>query len=155
MILQLPVQAVSNSWSKCLYFFLFQCRIIPKLVHIRVHHYRDIIMSATASQIASLTVVYSTVLFSEHQSSTSQTFVRGIHRWPVNSPRKGPVTWKMFPFVDVIMIRSRFGGDNRLYRLSKSTCEWASIQGHNSWHLNAWWAIKGNVDFTESNLGGQ
>ena len=30
-------------------------------------------------------------------------FVRGIHRSPVNSPHKGPVTRKMFPFDDVIM----------------------------------------------------
>ena len=27
----------------------------------------------------------------KHQSSASLTFVRGIHRWPVNSTRKGPV----------------------------------------------------------------
>ena len=27
----------------------------------------------------------------------------GIHRWPVNSPHKGPVTRKRFPFDDVIM----------------------------------------------------
>ena len=26
-----------------------------------------------------------------------------IHRWPVNSPHKGSVTWRMFPFDDVIM----------------------------------------------------
>ena len=31
-------------------------------------------------------------------------FVRGIHRWPVNSPHKRPVTQKMFPFDDVTMI---------------------------------------------------
>ena len=30
--------------------------------------------------------------------------VRGIHRWPVNSPHKGPITEKMFPFHDVIMV---------------------------------------------------
>ena len=30
----------------------------------------------------------------------------GIHRWPVNSPHKGPVTRKMFPFDDVIMGRA-------------------------------------------------
>ena len=30
-------------------------------------------------------------------------FVRGIHRGPVNSPHKWPVTRKMFPFDDVIM----------------------------------------------------
>ena len=27
----------------------------------------------------------------------------GIHRWPVKSPHKGPVTRKMFPFDDAIM----------------------------------------------------
>ena len=30
--------------------------------------------------------------------------VRGIHRWPVNSPHKGPVTQNMFPFNDVIIV---------------------------------------------------
>ena len=30
--------------------------------------------------------------------------VWGIHWWPVNSPHKGPVTRKMFPFDDAIMI---------------------------------------------------
>ena len=30
-------------------------------------------------------------------------FARGIHRSPVNSPHKRPVTWKIFPFNDVIM----------------------------------------------------
>ena len=30
--------------------------------------------------------------------------MRGIHWWPVNSPHKGPITWKKFPFNDVIMI---------------------------------------------------
>ena len=30
-------------------------------------------------------------------------FVRGIHRWPVNSPHKGQVARKLFPFDDVIM----------------------------------------------------
>ena len=61
-----------------------------------------------ASQITSLTSVYSTVYSvadqRKHQSSTSLVFVRGIHRWPVISPHKGPVTRKMFPFDDVIMI---------------------------------------------------
>ena len=39
----------------------------------------------------------------KYQSSASLTFVRGIHRWPVNSPHKWPVTRKMFPFDDVVM----------------------------------------------------
>ena len=70
-------------------------------------HYDDVRMGAMASQITSLTVVYSTVYSgadqSKHQSSASLAFVWGIHRWPVNSPHKWPVTRKMFPFDDVIM----------------------------------------------------
>ena len=64
-------------------------------------------MGAIASQITSLTIVYSTVYSDaeqrKHQSSASLAFVWGIHRWPVNSPHKWPVTRKMFPFDDVIM----------------------------------------------------
>ena len=40
----------------------------------------------------------------KHQSSASLTFMRGIHRWPMNSPHKWPVTRKMFSFDDVIMV---------------------------------------------------
>ena len=39
----------------------------------------------------------------KHQSSAPLALVRGIHLSPVNSPHKGPVTRKMFPFDDVIM----------------------------------------------------
>ena len=64
-------------------------------------------MSTMASQMTSLTIVYSTVYSGaderKHQSSTSQAFVQGINRWSVNSLHKGPVTRKMFPFDDVIM----------------------------------------------------
>ena len=71
------------------------------------YHYDDVIMGAIASQITSLTIVYSTVYSgadqSKHQSSASLAFVWGIHRGPVNSPHKWPVTPKMFPFDDVIM----------------------------------------------------
>ena len=70
-------------------------------------HYYDAIMGAIASQITSLTIVYSTVYSdadqSKHQSSASLAFVREIHRGPVNFPHKWPVTRKMFPFDDVIM----------------------------------------------------
>ena len=49
--------------------------------------------------------VYSDADRGKHQNSASLAFVRGIHRGPVNSPRKWPVTRKMFPFDDVIMFR--------------------------------------------------
>ena len=78
---------------------------IPRLLVLG--HYSDIIMGAMASQITSLTTVYSTVYSSadqrKHQRYASMAFVWGIHRWPVNSPHIGTITPKMFPFDDVIM----------------------------------------------------
>ena len=63
---------------------------------IYVSHYDDVIISAMAPQDTSLTIVYSTVYSGadqrKYQSSTSLAFVRGIHRWLVNSPHKGLVT---------------------------------------------------------------
>ena len=68
-------------------------------------HYCDAMMGVMASQIT--TIVYSTVNSGsdqrKHQSSAPLAFVQGIHRWPMNSPHKRPVTRKMFPFDDVIM----------------------------------------------------
>ena len=54
--------------------------------------YSDVIMSMMASDEKK-----------KDQSSASLAFAREIHRWPVNSPHKWPVTRKMFPFDDVIM----------------------------------------------------
>ena len=73
------------------------------------YHYNDVIMSAIASQITSLTIVCSTV-FSvvcewKQQSSTSLAFVKGIHQWPLNYPHQGPVKQKMFLYDDVIMMQ--------------------------------------------------
>ena len=81
-------------------------------------------MGAITSQITSITIVYSTVYSDadqrNHQSSASLAFVWGIHRGPVNSPHKWPVTRKMFPFDDVIMlcVESIVGQD------IKQTPEW-------------------------------
>ena len=71
-------------------------------------HCNDVVMGVIASQITSCTVVYSTA-YSKRRSkktpnSASPTFVKGIHRWMMNSPHRWPVTRKMFPFGDVIMI---------------------------------------------------
>ena len=59
-------------------------------------HYRDVTMGAIASQITGARIVYSTVCSDadqrKHQSSVTMVFVQGIHRWPVNSRHKGPVT---------------------------------------------------------------
>ena len=85
-------------------------------------------MDAIASQITSLTIVYS-IVYSDadqrkHQSSASLAFVRGIHRGPVNSPHKWPVTRKMFPFDDVIMFPSL------------CSCDCISISNYNSHYID-------------------
>ena len=71
------------------------------------YHYCDVIMIAMVSHITRFSIVYSAVCLGadqrKHQSSVLLAFVRWIHQWPVNSPHKGPVTRKMFPFDDVIM----------------------------------------------------
>ena len=72
-------------------------------------HYSNFITGAIASQITSLMIVYSTVYPGvnqrKHQNSASLAFVRGIHRWPVNSPHKWLVPRKMFSLDDVIMVQ--------------------------------------------------
>ena len=96
-----------KKYAHSLRFVVFCC-------HLGMVHYSDVLMSVMASKITSLTIVYSTVYSGadqrKHQSSASLAFVRGIHRWPVNSPHKGPVMRKMFPFDDVIMDYRRTSG---------------------------------------------
>ena len=78
-------------------------RIDLSFSKISLDHYNDVIMSTMASQITSLTIVFSCADQRNHQSSASLAFVRGLHWWPVNSPHKWPETRKMFLFDDVIM----------------------------------------------------
>ena len=103
-------------WVQCWSILnMYHCRTIWDTVYwpawfmgTRLYHYSDVVMGAIASQITSLMIVYSIVYLSadqrKHQSSASLAFVRGIHRWTVNSPYKWPVTREMFPFDDVIIL---------------------------------------------------
>ena len=81
---------------------------ISKSQNATASHCNGVIMGAMASQITRVSIVCSTVCpcaeQRKHQSSASLVFVRGTHRWPVDSPHKGQVTRKMFPFDGVIMI---------------------------------------------------
>ena len=74
------------------------------IFHAPISHYINVLMSSMASQITNLTIVCSKVYSGadqrKHQSSASLAFVRGIHQ----SRHKGPVTQKIFPFDDVIMV---------------------------------------------------
>ena len=90
-------------------------------------HYNDFIMNAMASRITGVSSVCSTVCSGadqrKHQSSASLTFVGGIHRWPVNSPHKWPVTRKIFPFMTYHGHRTRHRSTGLAYTLAKSYCQ--------------------------------
>ena len=98
-------------------------------------HYFDVIKGLVATQITSLTIVYSSVYSDadqrKHQSSTSLAFVWGIHRGPVNSPHKWPVTRKMFPFDDVIMGHIMTSSNGNIFRTTVSLC------GESTWRSPA------------------
>ena len=113
-------------------------------------HYGDVTMSTILSQITSLAIVYSTVYSwrrsKKHQSSASLAFVWGNHRWPVNSPHKGPVTRQMFPFDDVIMKLDRQITacdcsimENRLREIAVNPLALSdAIWRHRAWHGQQW-----------------
>ena len=103
---------ISHNTSQIHFKFAHLINQVQKVCHVLSFSLQWRHNVTIASQITSLTIVYSTVYSDadqrKHQSSASLAFVRGIHRWPVNSPQKWPVTRKMFPFDDVIMLPNSF-----------------------------------------------
>ena len=77
--------------------------VYERVVKMTHFNYSDIIISAMTSQITGTSIVCLGEHQRKHQSSASLAPVRGIRQRPVDSPHKGPVTWKMCPFDDVIM----------------------------------------------------
>ena len=63
-------------------------------------NYSGVIMNGMASQITDVSIVCIGADQRNPLRSASLAFVMGIHRWPVDSPHKGPVT----PFDDVIVV---------------------------------------------------
>ena len=72
-----------------------------------INHYSDVTVNAMASQITGVLIVCWAVCLgadqTKHRNSASLAFVQGIHRWPLASAHKGPVTRKIFPFDNVII----------------------------------------------------
>ena len=95
----IPRRTVIAVYSTC--HCICTCRALLCIV-VHWYHYSDVIMNTMTSQISSLTIVYSTGYSGadqrKHQNPASLAFVRWIHRLPMNSPHKRPVTRKMFPF---------------------------------------------------------
>ena len=93
----------------------------------RFLHNNNVIMSAIASQITSVSIACSTVGSGadpkKHQNSATQAFVRGIHRSPVNSPKKASNAENVF-------IWSRHHWFNMICTKMNTTCP---LQGHYRW----------------------
>ena len=69
-------------------------------------YYNDVIMSAMASQITGLVIIYSTIYSRRRSKKTSKLPITGpcARNSPTSEfPHKSPVTQTMFPFDDVIM----------------------------------------------------
>ena len=70
-------------------------------------YYNDVIMSAVASQITSVSSICSAGCYGADEKKTSKLRVTGLCELnsPVTGefPHKGPVTRRMFPFDDLIM----------------------------------------------------
>ena len=110
-------------------------------------------MSAMASQITGVSFVYSTACSGayqrQHQSCSSLAFVRGIHRWPVKSPHKGPVTRKMFPFDDVIMEHESL--NNQIRQINRFQYLELWITADSTWYIKKsilLYIMCGNVAYT-------
>ena len=93
--------------------FLLELPYVPTITHkvrlVLLDHYSDVIINAMAKSSASrlcCSTVCSGADQRKYQSSVPLAFMRGVPWWPEDSPHKGPITRKMFPFDDVIMYRS-------------------------------------------------
>ena len=114
--------------------------------------YNDVIMSPMASQITSIwtgcSAVCSGARQRKHQSSALLAFVRGIHRWPVGSPHKGPITRKMFH----LMTSSWLMVWQRKERRLRQPCYWSNLRGIFRFQKNfspGPWNISGSRCFFE------
>ena len=86
-------QLYTSHYWYCFVMLYFAVFVLSAFCELEPLQY--VIMGALASQINSLTIVYSTVYSDayqrKHLSSASLAFVWGIHRGPVNSTHKWPV----------------------------------------------------------------
>ena len=89
-------------------------------------HYNDITTSVMVSQITGLAILYSTVYTSADQRKNQSS---ALPVFAVNSPHKGLLTRKMFPFDDVIMqkLYHYINDDTIEITLQQTTHNWYDI----------------------------
>ena len=91
----------ADGWLGRILWCITPPMLVVHLCQAKWSHYSEVVMGVMASKITSLKIVYSTI-YGHRSKKTSKLHVTGL--CPVISPHKWPVTRKMFPFDDVIMI---------------------------------------------------
>ena len=97
-------------------------QLLSRIMSLKTIHYDDVIMTTIASQITSLTVVYS-IVYSDaderkHQSSASLAFMWGIHRDRWIPRTKGQLRGKCFHLMTsswLLKLPSYIPGANKLW----------------------------------------
>ena len=103
-------------------------------------HYSDVIMSLLVSQITlDSTLCLFRLISKKHQSPRYWPFVKGIHRWPVDSPHKEPVT------------RSR---RNPRLGYARTSFGIDAVAEFTIWKCNLWksWTLKLTSEFSHAHL---
>ena len=99
-------------WRKCLrkiwrVHYMTHCDVIALISHCKPMDIgiQQRFCKFVANTFQNGTPVLRTIVLTAQNNPLSRikAFVRGIHRWPVNSTHKWPVTRKIFPFDDVMM----------------------------------------------------
>ena len=96
--------SIATIWiipGKPAHYDRYQCPLLMKIITVMSQWVRQHLKSPETWSFAQLFV--QAQIKKKHQSSASLAFVRGIHWRLVDSPHKGPVMRKMFPFDGVII----------------------------------------------------
>ena len=118
---------------------LYPDRIHSNYLHFKLHYFKTLQWRHNEHDgVLSRQSYYCLLnrLFRRRSKKTSKFRVTGLckgnYPGPMNSPHKGPVTWKMFPFDDVIM---RYSGTGYLWWFHISV--WREME----WLHRQWWHL--------------
>ena len=96
-----PSHATKDSFAPCGNSLLLNSKQSESNGIVTIFNYSDVIISAMASKITGVSVVYSNVCSGSDPGKNQELCITGLCEW--NSPVTGPVTRSMFPFDNITM----------------------------------------------------
>ena len=133
----------------CIFFVVSSNNVLNKQLSFSKCHYGDVIMGEIASQITSLTIVYSAVYSGTDQREHKK------HRGPVNSPHKWPVTRKCFHLMTSSWSRLIFGESyqhSNLHNANLTILGWSYLKNENPIIKYIWPGSFGTMACTDWSL---